>query len=165
MNPACAGRRRRASAVVLLVVTVVGGMASACGAGEDPRAAVLRERLKQEKELSRAEIVTLFDLVAPVIDGKSVTIRKGAMTTPLDEKQRLEVLGLLGEPTAVYDGGVKVEGDRILRAICAPGTPAMSEIDATQTLWIDTATFVPVRYDFAYSVTGFGDYSYDLSFR
>jgi hypothetical protein len=165
MTRPCSARERRTNAAVLLVVTAFALMGGGCSPGEDPRAPVLRERLKQEKELNRAEIVTLFDLVAPVIEGKSVTIRKGAVTTPLDEKQRLEVLGLLGEPTAVYDGGVKVENDRTLRAISAPGTPAMSEIDATQTLWIDAATFVPVRYDFAYSVPGFGDYSYDLSFK
>lgn len=165
MKPTCLERGRRASATLLLAVTVLGLTANACGPREDPRAAVLRERLTQDKELSRSEIVTLFDLVAPVIEGKSVAIRKGAVTTPLDEKQRLDVLGLLGDPAAVYDGGVKVEGKRTLRAICAPGTPVMSEIDATQTLWIDAATFAPVRYDFAYSTPGFGDYSYDLSFK
>ena len=40
----------------------------------------------------------------------------------------------------------------------------MSEVDATQTLWIDVDTFVPKRYEFQYSMPGFGDYAYDLTF-
>ena len=33
----------------------------------------------------------------------------------------------------------------------------MSELDATQTLWIDVDSFVPKRYEFEYSSPGFGD--------
>jgi len=48
------------------------------------------------------------------------------------------------------------------RGLTTGATPAMSELDAMQTLWIDVDSFVPRRYEFAYSSPGFGDYSYDL---
>jgi hypothetical protein len=49
-----------------------------------------------------------------------------------------------------------------LRGLNANATPPMSEIDASQTLWIDVDTFQPRRYEFAYSMPGLGDSAYDL---
>ena len=74
------------------------------------------------------------------------------------------MLGLLTDPAAVYDAGPKTEGNATWRGLKAGGTPVHSEVDATQTLWIDVETFEPRRYEFEYSMPGQGDYSYDLSF-
>jgi hypothetical protein len=63
----------------------------------------------------------------------------------------------------VYDGGLKVDGKNAWRSLKTGGTTPLSELDATQTLWIDVDTFVPKRYEFEYSSPGFGDYSYDLT--
>jgi hypothetical protein len=74
------------------------------------------------------------------------------------------VLGLLSDPGEVYDGGLRVDGKKVWRGLKTGATPALSELDATQTLWIDVDSFVPRRYEFEYSSPGFGDYAYDLTF-
>ena len=74
------------------------------------------------------------------------------------------MLGMLSDPGEVYDGGLRVDGKNVWRGLKTGGTAAMSELDATQTLWIDVDSFVPRRYEFEYSSPGFGDYAYDLTF-
>lgn len=144
-------------------VLMVAGVLSACQA-EDPARAALRARLKQENRLTPDEIRAFFDQIAPAIVDKRVTVKQGALTRALDDEQRASVLGMLSDPAAVYDGGMKVEGKTVWRGLKTGGTPAMSELDATQTLWIDVDAFVPRRYEFEYSSPGFGDYAYDLTF-
>jgi hypothetical protein len=100
-----------------------------------------------------------------VIAGKSVQVREGAISRTLDNEQRLAVLGVLSDPDAVYDGGLRLEGNATWRGLKAGATPVLSELDATQTLWIDVETFLPRRYEFEYSSPGFGDYAYELTFR
>src|SRR4030095_10576556 len=133
---------------VVLVLMVAG--VSACQA-EDPARAALRARLKQEDRLTPDEIRAFFDQIAPAIADKRVTVKQGALTRALDDEQRASVLGMLSDPAAVYDGGMKVEGKTVWRGLKTGGTPAMSELDATQTLWIDVDAFVPRRYEFEYS--------------
>jgi hypothetical protein len=138
--------------------------ALACGRIEDPERSALRERLKQEQRLAPEEIVRLFGQIGGAIAGKSLSVREGAITRRLDETERVAVLGLLTDPSAVYDSGLWTDGVHTWRGITGGATPAHSELDASQTLWIDAETFLPVRYDFTYSLPGYGDYSYDLIF-
>ena len=130
---------------------------------EDPSRTAMRARLKQENRLTPDEIRTFFDQIAPVIANKKVTVKEGALTRALDDEQRTSVLGMLSDPGEVYDGGLKVDGKNAWRGLKTGGTTPLSELDATQTLWIDVDTFVPKRYEFEYSSPGFGDYSYDLT--
>ena len=124
----------------------------------------MRARLKQETRLTPDEIRRLFDVMAPAIAGQKVAVREGALTRVLDEEQRTAVLGMLSDPGAVYDGGLKIDGANSWRALKTGGTAPLVELDATQTLWVDADSFIPRRYEFEYSSPGFGDYAYDLSF-
>ena len=144
-------------------VLMVASVLSACQA-EDPARTALRARLRQENRLTPDEIRAVFDQIAPAIADKKVTVKQGALVRMLDDQQRRSVLGMLSDPGAVYDGGIKVEGKNVWRGLKTGGTAALSELDATQTLWIDVDAFVPRRYEFEYSSPGFGDYAYDLTF-
>jgi hypothetical protein len=150
--------------VVLVAAVASAAVGVACQSAADHARDELARRLQQEAPLTHEEIIRLFEVIGPVIQGKAVTVRQGAITRTLDEKERLQTLGILSDPAAVYDGGVKIEGGTTWRGLKAGGTPPLSEVDATQTLWIDVKTFVPRRYDFTFSMPGFGDYSYDLMF-
>jgi hypothetical protein len=145
------------------VLVVVGSLA-ACRS-EDPARAAMRTRLKQETRLMPEEIRTFFDQIAPVIAGKKLTIKQGALTRALDEEQRTSVLGMLSDPGAVYDVGLRVDGKNVWRGLRTGGTPALAELDAMQTLWVDVDSFIPRRYEYEYSSPGFGDYAYDLTFE
>ena len=124
----------------------------------------LRTRLKQDARLTPDEIRPFFDQIAPAIADKKVTVKQGALIRTLDDEQRTSVLGMLSDPGAVYEGGMRVEGKSVWRGLKTGGTAALSELDATQTLWVDVDAFVPRRYEFEYSSPGFGDYAYDLTF-
>ena len=145
---------------LLIAVTVL----SACQSPAENARSEFRTRLKQDVPLTPDELRRLFDEIAVTIAGQPVRVKQGAMTRALEDEQRVAVLGMLSDPAAVYDSGVRTEGGSTWRGIKAGGTPVMSEVDATQTLWIDVDTFVPKRYEFTYSMPGFGDYGYELSF-
>ena len=136
----------------------------ACRAGDDPARPSLRARLKQERRLTPDEVRGLFAQIAPVIAGKQVHVTQGALSRRLEDRERSSVLGMLSDPGEVYDGGLKVDGKNVWRGLKTGGAPVLSELDATQTLWIDVDSFVPRRYEFEYSSPGFGDYAYDLTF-
>jgi hypothetical protein len=124
----------------------------------------MRARLKQDTRLSPEEVRGLFAQIAPVIAGKQVQVTQGALTRTLEDSERTSVLGMLSDPGEVYDGGLRIDGMNVWRGLKTGGTTALSELDATQTLWIDVESFVPRRYEFEYSSPGFGDYAYDLTF-
>jgi len=149
----------RRATCLLIVVTAL-----ACQ-HEDPARAAMRVRLKQDTRLAPDEIRALFETIAPVIAGKNLTVQQGALTRALDEEQRTSVLGMLSDPGAVYDAGLRLEGKNVWRGLTTGGTAALSELDAMQTLWIDVESFVPRRYEYEYSSPGFGDYAYDLTFE
>jgi len=149
---------RRAASLLLVVSSL-----AACQR-EDPARTAMRTRIKQETRLTPAEMRTFFDQIAVSIAGEKVMVREGALTRSLDDQQRGSVLGLLSDPESVADGGLKVEGEHMWRGVEADATPALAELSATQTLWIDVDSFVPRRYEFTYSSPGFGDYAYDLTF-
>jgi hypothetical protein len=131
---------------------------------EAPAHSALRARLKQETRLTPDEIRTFFDQIAGAIADQKVTVREGALTRALDGQQRESVLGLLSDPGLVSDAGLRVEGGHTWRGIESDATPPLAELSATQTLWIDSDSFVPRRYELKYSSAGFGDYTYDLIF-
>jgi hypothetical protein len=132
---------------------------------EDSARAAMQARLKQDTRLTPDEIRTFFDQMAPVIAGKKLSVKQGALTRALDDEQRTSVLGMLSDPGAVYDGGLRVERNHVWRGLKTGGTMALAELDATQTLWVDVDSFFPCRYEYEYSSPGFGDYAYDLSFE
>jgi len=132
--------------------------------GEDPVRPALRTRLKQETRLTPAEMRTFFDQIAASIAGKKLMVREGALARPLDDRHGGSVLALLSAPESVSDAGLEVEGGHLWRGVEADATPALAELSASQTLWIDVDSFVPRRYEFKYSSPGFGDYAYDLTF-
>ena len=150
---------RRAAGLIILAIALV-----ACHAAEDPARQALRTRLKQEARLAPDEIHRWFDQIAPAIAGQKLSVREGALTRTLNDDQRTAVLGMLTDPRAVYDIGLKTDGKSAWRGLRTGGTSAMSELDAMQTLWIDVDSFLPRRYEFEYSSPGFGDYAYDLAF-
>lgn len=125
----------------------------------------MRARLKEERRLTPDEIRAFFDQIAPGVADKKVSVKQGAVTRELSAEERTSVLGILSDPGRVYDEGLRHEGNGIWRGLTTGATPAMSELDAMQTLWIDIDSLVPRRYEFAYSSPGFGDYAYDLVFH
>ena len=143
---------------------VVSASVLACQAAEDPARASMRARLKQDARLTPEEVRGLFAQIAPGIAGKELQVTQGALTRTLEDRERASVLGMLSDPGEVYDGGLKVDGKSVWRGLKTGGTTAVSELDATQTLWIDVDSFLPRRYEFEYSSPGFGDYAYDLAF-
>jgi len=134
----------------------------ACHSAEDPARVSMRARLKQERRLTPDEIRAFFDQIAPGVGDKKVSVQQGAVTRELSAEERTAVLGILSDPGRVYDEGLRREGNSIWRGLTTGATPAMSELDAMQTLWIDIDSLVPRRYEFAYSSPGFGDYAFDL---
>ncbi len=148
--------------VVCLVVATT--TLAVCGATDDPARGVLRTRLKLEARLTPDEIHRWFDQIGPAIANQKLSVKEGALTRTLNDEQRTAVLGMLTDPGAVYDVGLKTDGKNAWRGIRTGGTSAMSELDAMQTLWIDVDSFEPRRYEFEYSSPGFGDYAYDLAF-
>jgi hypothetical protein len=149
---------------LLCLLIAIAALSAACQSPEQKARAEFSTRLKQDRRLTPDELRRLFDEIAPVVATRPLHATEGALTRVLDEQQRVAVLGMLSDPTAVYDGGLRLASKGTWRGVKTGGTPVMSEIDATQTLWIDVDTFVPQRFEFEYSVPGFGDYAYDLAF-
>jgi hypothetical protein len=136
---------------------------AACPSAADKARADFSARLKQRTQLTREELVRLYDEIGRALGRRKLLAKQGAVTRELDERQQAAVLGMLSEPSLVGDAGVHVEQGRTLRGLSANGTPPTSEIEATQLLWIDTDSFLPVRYEFTYAMAGLGDYGYDLT--
>ena len=136
--------------------------AAACQSPAERARAEFSVRLGQETRLTTDERSRLFTEIGRAIDGKTFRIKQGAVTRDLDKAQSEAVLGMLVEPDAVYDVGLRADGAAMLRGLESGATPVHSEVDAKQVLWIDIDTFVPKKYDFAYSMPGLGDVSYDL---
>jgi hypothetical protein len=149
--------RTRTIAIILVAV-----LAAACQSPEQKARAAFSARLKQEQLLSRDEMVRLYQEIGRALEGKTITVRQGAVTRELNDEERAAVIGLLSVPELVGDRGVRVVDGATLRGVNANATPPTSEIDASQTLWIDVDTFQPRRYEFGYSMPGLGDYAYDL---
>jgi hypothetical protein len=98
------------------------------------------------------------------IGGRSVRVREGGAVRALDARGRADVLAVLSGNVPITDAGLRTVGGVTLRGIEGPGTPPDSELDAAQTLWADIDTFLPHRFELTFSLPGFGDYAYDLTF-
>ena len=80
----------------------------------------------------------------------------------MSQDQHAVVFGMLSNRAGVYDEGLRREGGNSFRVLNGPGRSDNAEIEASQRLWIDVETFVPLRYQFTYAFPGYGDYAYDL---
>jgi len=146
----------------LVLVLAAAFACASCQSAENKARAEFSARLKDKKALTREELVRLYDEIGRALGRHKLLAKQGAVTRELDERQQAAVLGMLSDPTLVGDSGVRADGTRTLRGLNANGTPATSEIDATQFLWIDVDRFLPVRYEFTYAMAGLGDFAYDL---
>jgi hypothetical protein len=144
----------------LLILCVA---AAACESPEEATRARFQERLKASASLTHAEVNQLVDYSLAAIGGRPVRVREQGAVRALDAKGRAEVLTVLSGSVPVSDAGIRSADNRTLRGIEGPGTPAHSELDAAQTLWIDVDTFLPHRFELTYSLPGFGDYGYDIA--
>jgi hypothetical protein len=135
---------------------------AACGRPEDPARTALRVRLKQDPQLSDAELVRLRDEIRVAMTGKTF-VKEGADTPELSEEERRVTFGMLTEAAGLYDEGLRERDGGTFRILNAPGLSTNSEIEAFRRLWVDVETFLPRRFEFAYAFPGFGDYSYDLA--
>ncbi len=139
-------------------------LVTACESPEDAARARFQERLKTSAPLTHAEMGQLVGHTLAAIGGRPARVRDGTTVRTLDAKAQAEVLAVLSGELPVSDAGVRQADNRILRGIEGPATPAHSELDAAQTLWIDVDTLLPHRFELIYSLPGFGDYAYDLIF-
>jgi hypothetical protein len=145
---------------ILLLATVIAGQ----GPIVDSTAA-FRDRLQTDVELSRDDRARLIDGAARAMAGKVARIQDGPLTQALDEKTRARIFSMLTGRLPVDDGGRRTTAAGTWRGLRAPATPVQSEVDATDTLWIDTVTLLPRRFEFTYSMPGFGDAAFDLTFE
>jgi hypothetical protein len=145
---------------VLLLSTIAA--AQTPGAGGDE---AFRARLKANAELSRDDQSRLIAAAARAMSGKVARIQDGPLTQDLDDKSRAGIFAILTGRLPVDDGGLRTTTGSTLRGLRAPATPPQSEVDATETLWIDTETLLPRRFEFTYSMPGFGDAAFDLTFE
>lgn len=147
----------------LLAVAALAVSLPACRSAEDRARAEFSARLKLDTKLSKEERVRFFDEIGRAVGGKAIRIRQGGISSSMTREQEAAVLGTLVDSDAVYDAGPRVDGAGGVRGFESGATPAYSEIDATQVIWIDVDSFLPTRYEFSYSMPGLGDYAYDLT--
>jgi len=134
----------------------------AIGCGGPDRS--LTRRLESPARLSQDEIARTLEATGRAMAGRTPRVRQGAVTRPLDEKERAQVFDVLADPRGLEDAGIQQIGDATVRGLRAPATSPQSEIEATGTVWLDVTTLLPTRYDFAYAMPGFGDVTLDLTF-
>ena len=135
---------------------------TACGAREDPQRTALRERMTQEAQLSQEEIGGVFAQINHALEGKTVRVSRGTATTDLGATENEVVLRMLRERAGVFDEGLRSGGGRRARVFNAPAVSNNPEIEATQRLFVDVETFLPLRFEFAYAFPSPDDYSLDL---
>jgi len=149
----------RSSIVVALAAAVL-----AAGCGRDPDAAI-KARIASPSPLSELEIAQLLDASGRAMAGKDVRVRQGAMARALTDRERQQIFDVLSDPRGLSDAGLTTTmGGRSARGVRVQAASAQSEIEATSTVWIDIASLLPCRYDFAYVAPGFGDVTLDLTF-
>jgi len=147
--------------LVLLVVLPL--LVAACTAPEDPARVKLRTRLELQQRLSAVEIADTFDEVNRALQGKTVRIVRDATTTDLDEAEREVVLGMLTDRIGVFDEGLRTNGEMTVRIFNAPGRSANPEVEASRRLFVDTRTFLPRRFEFAYAFPSPDDYAFEVT--
>jgi hypothetical protein len=131
-------------------------------AREDPARTALRERLKQQPQLSSAELGRALDEVSASLEGKTVRFMMNGVEHQLNEEERDVVLGMLIRREGVFDEGLRPDPDTTLRIINAPGRSLDAENTATRRLLVDVETFLPQRFEFSYDIPDVGNYALDL---
>jgi hypothetical protein len=134
-------------------------------AQESPRKAdALRTRLAESSVLPPEEVAALINQTRQVIEGRRLRVTDGTTSSVVDERGRDVLFVILSGTVPIEDVGVQPTPAGRVRGLRAPATPPRSEVGAKQTLWIDIATLLPRRFEFAYEVPGLGDIAYDLVF-
>lgn len=149
-----------------VVALLSGFLTMAPAAAQDtlPAPAALRARLAESAVLRPEEIAELINQTSRIIDGRKLRVADGAVSSPVDERGRDVLFVILSGSVPIEDVGVRSTAAGSVRGLRAPATPPRSEVGAKQTLWIDIATLLPRRFEFAYEVAGLGDIAYDLVF-
>ena len=136
---------------------------AACAPRDDPERAALRTRLTQGSQLSQEEIGRVFEQVGEGLQGRTVRVsRGGTMPSDLGAAEREFVLGMLRDRAGVFDEGLRTGGGRRARVFNAPAVSNNPEIEATQRLFVDVETFLPLRFEYASAFPSPDDYSVDL---
>ena len=140
---------------------------SACvaiGCARDPDAR-LKTRLTDRAPLAEQDIAQLLDATGRAMTGKAMRVRQGAMARALTERERQQIFDVLADPRGLLDAGLTTVAGHPARGVRVQAASPQSEIEATSTVWIDTVSLLPCRYDFAYVAPGFGDITLDLTFE
>ena len=148
---------RRIAFVCLASVAI-----AACGPREDPARAGLRARLAQQEPLSAEELARALDEVGRTLEGRTVSIVRGATRSTLEAADREVVLGMLTGRAGIFDEGLRSGGGRKARVFNAPGVSNNPEIEASRRLFVDVESFLPLRFEFAHAFQSPDDYAYDL---
>jgi hypothetical protein len=146
----------------ILIVLIMTALAATCA--RDPDAAI-KARVATRASLSETEFAQLLDATGRAMTGKTMRVRQGAMARALTERERQQIFDVLGDPRGLSDAGLTTVGGRPARGVRVQAASAQSEIEATSTVWIDVASLLPCRYDFAYVAPGFGDVTLELTFE
>lgn len=155
----------RARLLVTRSVCAIGLVVAACGSPQDTTLAELRDRLKQDARLSDAEVARVRDEVGKRVTGRTIRVKDGDDLRALDASQTELLLEVLTLPAGVYDEGVQREGGVTLRVLNGPARSDTAEIEAVQRLWINADTLLPVRYEHAYALPGYGqERRFDLTY-
>jgi hypothetical protein len=149
-------------AAMLMSGAAAGVVCGAAGCGGPDRS--LTRRLESPARLSQEDIARTLEATGSAMAGRTPRVKQGAVTRPLDEKERAQVFDVLADPRGLEDAGIQQIGDATVRGLRAPATSPQSEIEATGTVWLDVRTLLPRRYDFVYAMPGFGDVTLDLTF-
>ena len=144
--------------LALLVASVV---VSACGERADPAQRELRQRLRQDVQLSTEELGRFRTEITRAMAGKTF-FRQGPVPEELAAEQREFVFEMLTTPAGMFDEGLKTRGGTTFRVLNAPAPSSDAEVEAFRKLWIDVDTFLPRRFEYAHSFQGFDEYSFDL---
>ena len=144
--------------LALLAACVV---VSACGQREDPARIELRQRLRQDAQLSSEELGRLRAEITRAMAGKTF-FKQGPVPEELSTEQREFVFDMLTEPAGVFDEGLKTQGNTTFRVLNGPAPSSDAEVEAFRRLWIDVETFLPRRFELAHSFQGYEEYSFDL---
>lgn len=126
--------------------------------------ATLRARLAEPAVLRPEEVAELISQTTQAIEGRGLRVTDGTTSSAVDDRGREILFIILSGTVPIEDVGLQATGSGRVRGLRAPATPPRSEVGAKQTLWIDVATLLPRRFEFAYEVPGLGDIAYDLMF-
>lgn len=122
------------------------------------------KRLADAAPLSDEELAQLVDRTGTSVSGRVVRVREGAMVRQVTDVERQGAFAMLAGRLPVADAGTKTIEGVVVRGLRAPATPPVSEVDASQYLWVDVRTFLPMRFEVTFSVPGMGDGYVDFTY-